>query len=804
MNTWCRWTIVCCLFALILSALACGDDDDDDSGGDDDAADDDAILDDDSGDDDSGDDDTVDDDTTDDDTADDDTVDDDTTDDDTVDDDTTDDDTTDDDTADDDTTDDDSVDDDTADDDTMEVGFDIEIPSGDGSPTATGLEVEAGQTVFVMALGAVVLGAGADEVGPSGTGMECTSCTLPTAPRGALIGMIDTTKDYFYVGSGRTITAAATGELKLLVNDDNYTDNSGSFRARALQITDDLAPAPDDTTAVFVAKTGNDANPGTMASPKLTIQAGVDEAESAGKVVCLAAGIYNEDVDTTVSIFGGYEATNWTHNFVVNETVIMPVSNGGFTVTGGLDEEVVIEGLRIHGVDASNIGAQISAVEVSAGRVLFNQDEIYAGTASNSGSFSYALRIGESGIDAAYVTLTNTYAHGGEANVGTHGVHFATAGVLAMAKDNIYGGDTVELTSGGDTYGVFSYADYNFIVDNNIDGGTSNGEQYETSLQLWNGNSSESYAVQVVVGNTLNASIVTAESATVDLGENTVTVGGATSYLGEIYVEAYDRARIWDNQLTGEPSYSGITNLVTICGGGFYHVSGNTVANHDANSVGLFLQYPAGADVVNNTILSDGAGRNDAIWILGGSDVNIINNLILCPTNTSGANFGINVLSITGLVVLHNTVVVEGESTNSDAAAVLVLNTAATIINNILFGPFALQVGGVGTAAVYNNDLYFSAKACLVSDRDDACVTNISDVNACAWDGCSAAEDNINSPPQFAGVGDYHLAGTSLCVNAASDPGSIYVGPLDDTDFEGDVRPSLGARDIGMDEYVSE
>jgi hypothetical protein len=59
---------------------------------------------------------------------------------------------------------------------------------------------------------------------------------VPTVGVGALIGYLLQTNGQasqaFYVGSQLTFTAPVDGRLYLLVNDDNYSDNSGSFSAR--------------------------------------------------------------------------------------------------------------------------------------------------------------------------------------------------------------------------------------------------------------------------------------------------------------------------------------------------------------------------------------------------------------------------------------------------------------------------------------------------------------------------------------------------------------------------------------------
>jgi hypothetical protein len=61
---------------------------------------------------------------------------------------------------------------------------------------------------------------------------------VPTAGVGALIGYIVSsngqTSQPFFVGSRLTFTTPVDGRLFLLVNDDNYSDNSGSFSARIL------------------------------------------------------------------------------------------------------------------------------------------------------------------------------------------------------------------------------------------------------------------------------------------------------------------------------------------------------------------------------------------------------------------------------------------------------------------------------------------------------------------------------------------------------------------------------------------
>ena len=70
----------------------------------------------------------------------------------------------------------------------------------------------------------------------------------------------------------------------------------------------------DGSKSIYVAPTGKDSNPGTQASPKRTIQAGIDAADSKpDKVSVLAqAGTYEETVELAsgIDLVGGYDS-NW-------------------------------------------------------------------------------------------------------------------------------------------------------------------------------------------------------------------------------------------------------------------------------------------------------------------------------------------------------------------------------------------------------------------------------------------------------------------------------------------------------------
>ncbi|HLL70571.1 MAG TPA: hypothetical protein VK363_04010 [Pyrinomonadaceae bacterium] len=115
----------------------------------------------------------------------------------------------------------------------------VDVP-GNSRGTDTGIELRSGDQVTISASGTVVAGRRAGEVTPDGgrvSGLGIVSAyPVPNAGVGALIGYIRLSSGQntapFIVGSQQNFGAQADGRLFLLVNDDNYNDNSGNFTAR--------------------------------------------------------------------------------------------------------------------------------------------------------------------------------------------------------------------------------------------------------------------------------------------------------------------------------------------------------------------------------------------------------------------------------------------------------------------------------------------------------------------------------------------------------------------------------------------
>jgi len=106
----------------------------------------------------------------------------------------------------------------------------------------TGIDLRMGDQVSITGSGNVTAGRRAGVVSPdggrasAGAVFGASSYPVPTAGVGALIGYIiqsnGQTSQPFLIGSQLTFTSPIDGRLFLMVNDDNFADNSGSFSAR--------------------------------------------------------------------------------------------------------------------------------------------------------------------------------------------------------------------------------------------------------------------------------------------------------------------------------------------------------------------------------------------------------------------------------------------------------------------------------------------------------------------------------------------------------------------------------------------
>lgn len=118
----------------------------------------------------------------------------------------------------------------------------VDVPGNQQRGVDTGIELRTGDQLTITATGSVTAGRRAGVVSADGGRQSAagilgaSTYPVPTAGVGALVGYILQTNgqmsQVFLVGSQATLTTPVDGRLYLMVNDDNYSDNSGSFSAR--------------------------------------------------------------------------------------------------------------------------------------------------------------------------------------------------------------------------------------------------------------------------------------------------------------------------------------------------------------------------------------------------------------------------------------------------------------------------------------------------------------------------------------------------------------------------------------------
>jgi len=117
----------------------------------------------------------------------------------------------------------------------------VEVPGNQPRGVDTGIELRTGDQVTISASGSVTAGRRAGVVSPDGGRPSARSCLAPQLIRcQCRCRRVDwlhrssngQTSQPFFIGSQATFTAPVDGRLYLTVNDDNYSDNSGSFTAR--------------------------------------------------------------------------------------------------------------------------------------------------------------------------------------------------------------------------------------------------------------------------------------------------------------------------------------------------------------------------------------------------------------------------------------------------------------------------------------------------------------------------------------------------------------------------------------------
>ncbi len=302
------------------------------------------------------------------------------------------------------------------------------------------------------------------------------------------------------------------------------------------QDCDDIDLIPNDATGVFVATTGNDNNPGTMAAPLRTINAGAGLALRVTKVVFVAAGEYTRDVETQVSLFGGYKSTGWTRDIEAFLTTIHGQLTVGEPPRNEEDRDgerwkadtrddnpVAIQGFTINDIsnygtatmakniinDVSNYGTatmldniigsvfnsdgtatmenntigsvfNVDGMVTIVGNVFFGSVDNFMGAAilvNNEINGGVSNQPDPYGFNMATMTLVNNVIRGQSGGYGSAGV--VNGGIATLVNNTISAGTGIY-----ESWGVGSIAGEIMLINNTIDGGS--GAHISAGIFLYN------------------------------------------------------------------------------------------------------------------------------------------------------------------------------------------------------------------------------------------------------------------------------------------------------------------------------
>lgn len=207
--------------------------------------------------------------------------------------------------------------------------------------------------------------------------------------------------------------------------------------------------------------------------------------------------------------------------------------------------------------------------------------------------------------------------------------------------------------------------------------------------------------------------------------------------------------------------------------------------------------------IITRSVLTGGDDQCDVTVGLAvdSGTVRLANNVI---SGGEGADLSTGLEAAGGSVWAVNNVLLGGGST-TEARAVYGDSTLY-LINNVIDGgdiaaAVGIVVGGAGAVELLNNDVWSASSANLLDDGTEV-VTTAAGLNACGWDGCAAAGDNLRANPGFVDRAndDFHITNAGPCYETGIDPHPWWDSLFIEIDLDLEFRPVGDTWEIGLDE----
>jgi len=505
-----------------------------------------------------------------------------------------------------------------------------------------------------------------------------------------------------------------------------------------------------DGNGIFVSPRGDDAGPGTMSAPKRTVQAGAVAAEAVAKAVYVAAGTYEESLESAVSLFGGYEDAGWTRDIGTNVTAING-SQGAAVTANAETASIAVEGFTINaGSGWYNTCGVHACSMLDENKIFIVNNTIDGGTSAWGYSYGVSLE------DSSAILVNNIIDGGRSDKHYSHGIFLFRDSTATLVNNDI-GGGTAPMW---ESYGVCLLHDSAAtLLNNNINGCTTSKYSYGVFL--------DSNNTAMLVNNTIHGGTPESESYGVHLNESTATLLSNNIHGGMSHISVGVNLHTSTATMVNNIIDGGLTDDVSFAV--YLHESTTTLVNNfiyggtvESISFGVHVVFSTTTTLVNNTINGGSAGY------------------ISC-----GVFF-----SLYSTAALVNNIIDGGSADHSNGVSIYEEYSDFT-----------------SSLSLINNDIWGTKQDCILYYNRFHCIDDLAVVNLCSWPGCTEAGGNISDAPLFVDPenGEYHLTSESPCVDEGVDPAPWYEGGLiTGRDFEGDTRPWGDGWDMGADEYTEQ
>ena len=397
---------------------------------------------------------------------------------------------------------------------------------------------------------------------------------------------------------------------------------------------------------------GNDCTTSTL--PCATVQHAVDVAAS-GDEIRVAMGIYTGVharvgitqvvyISKSVTLRGGYTATNWTTSYPITQPTALDAETEGRVLYIGGDISPTVEGLHITGGDAAGLGGSPSGdsgggVLVVGAAVTMSNNHVFSNTAAFGGGLYF--------LSSAKVLLThNTISNNtGEGLAGGLYVRFCPGAKLI---DNTIRDNVADHQGGGQKhYGgaLVQQSDNATLLDNLIIG---NRAADQCGGVCFGASPNALLVGNIITGNSggspgfprTGGGLQFVDSTGARLDGNTVTHNSAIGVGAGLYLERSDVTLtnnvIADNQLASFDSFEGSGSGLYIAGSSPRLLHTTIARNGGGDGSGVYITdiFGRSSDVImTNTIL---VSHTVGITVTAGNTVTL--NGVLWYSNTR--NYG--------------------------------------------------------------------------------------------------------------------------------------------------------------------